>query len=148
VRYLLYHIWRCFCLIRLSVTGLIYVAAIFILPFKCPSVRRVLVLHLMFTKLSSCSQRQFLPNTDDINKARFLISGNYFTSCHCIAENIRKCAKHIGGPRVENPCCKHCFDRVEENPVWTESLYTTTWQLTCVSCVWLRITYELTYLSD
>jgi hypothetical protein len=70
---------------------------------KCSPVRRVIVLILtFFIKLNGCSQGQVLPNTDNINKTCFLISGNYFSSQR-VTQYYKKYAgrtKHIGGPHV------------------------------------------------
>jgi hypothetical protein len=68
-----------FCLSNLSISVLISGTAIRMHPTKCSAVKRILILHVtLFIKLNSCSQRQLLPNTDDINKACFLISRNFF----------------------------------------------------------------------
>jgi hypothetical protein len=58
-------------------------------PSKCSSVKHVLSL-TFFALLNSCSQRKILPNTDDINKTCFLISGNVFhqTEWHSFATNV------------------------------------------------------------
>jgi hypothetical protein len=71
-------IWYWFCLNNLTVSHLISVV-IHMHPCKCSLVKCILALDLMvFIKLYSCSQGKVLPNTDDINKACFLMSGNIF----------------------------------------------------------------------
>jgi hypothetical protein len=74
-------------------------------------MRNVNVFNLIFITLNS--YLQYMPNTNDINKACFMISGNYFTSyiwCNSI-ENVHGMQKHNKGPhavhRLTTPDQKH-----------------------------------------
>jgi hypothetical protein len=69
-------IFHCYCYSNLSMSDLLS-AAIRVLPWKCWSLRSVLVLDLMFfTQLKNSSRLQVTPNTD-INKTCFLSDVGY-----------------------------------------------------------------------
>jgi hypothetical protein len=115
-------IWRWFCLIRLPVIGLVCVAAIRVLPFKCWSVRCVLVLDLTFLiKLNSCSLRCFLPPTDDVDRAYLWYQ---ITVLLQAVGEPHRAHWHAAG---WEPLRWVLFDGAE-------GLYTATWQLRLIAC--------------
>lgn len=68
-------------------------------PSKYSSIRHVLVLTFS-SKLHNCSQRHYMPNTGDINKSWFLVSGKYFLSYTVTISATKVCGQHIGGPHA------------------------------------------------
>jgi hypothetical protein len=59
-----------------------------------------------FDALHKPEQLLTLPNTDDIIKSSFMISGEYFhhKKWHSITVHASR-TKHTRGPCVQNPCC-------------------------------------------